>query len=225
MIKRYSSAIIFWGAFWGLEEATLGHLLHLTAFPIGWLFWFPFAYFFMGMVYKQTGKLHSIIFTSMVALSIKLINLFMTVNLVIVICPALSILLEGLSLYAVLKLFACKKRINYKLVEIVSVNLLWRALFLVSLLAIPRWILPAYPYKGAIVLLKFLLYEGFINSLFIYGMIMFTAKIKGINHEKNLHTKLFSNKLVKLEVVKQFSFKPLVAFSLLAIALILQWVL
>lgn len=149
----------------------------------------------------------------------------MTVNLVIVICPALSILLEGLSLYAVLKLFACKKRINYKLVEIVSVNLLWRALFLVSLLAIPRWILPAYPYKGAMSLLKFFLYEGFINSLFIYGMIMFTAKIKGINHEKNLHTKLFSNKLVKLEVVKQFSFKPLVAFSLLTIALILQWVL
>lgn len=226
MVKKHSSAIIFWGALWGLEEATLGHLLHITAFSIGWVLWFPFAYFFMSMVYKQTGKLNSILFTSMVAAAIKFVNLFMTANLVIVICPALSILLEGISLFAILKLFDWKKWIHKrKLTEIAAVSLLWRVLFLVGLLAIPTWIMSAYPFKGTIALLKFFLYEGLINSLFIYGIIMLARKIKGMSDEKNAYFKLFSKKLIKSEIIEDISFKPLVAFSLLAIALIIQRVL
>lgn len=206
-MKKQISAIIFWGALWGLEEATLGHLLHITALNIGWFFWFPLAYFFMDMVYKQTGKLNSILFTSMVAAVIKLVNLFMTGNPVIVICPAISILLEGISLFAVLKLFDWKKQLQkYRLIEIVSVSLLWRILFLVALFAIPVWIMPAYPFKDALALLKFLLYEGLINSLFIYAAF-----------------KLFSGKLIKTRTI-EISFKPLAATGLLAVTLIIQWV-
>ncbi len=226
MLKKYISAVIFWGALWGLEEATLGHLLHITAFNIGWFIWFPFAYFFMGMVYKQTGRLNSVLFTSMVAAAIKFINFFMTANLVIVICPAISILLEGLSLFAILKLLVWKKYTQkLKLIKIASVSLLWRCLFLIALLVMPAWLMPAYPYKDIAALLKFVVYEGLINSIFIYGILMAALRVKGMILHKNKYSWLFSDKLIKSGSIEDISFRPIAAFSLLAVALILQRVL
>ena len=230
MSIKHISAIIFWGAFWGLEEATLGHLLHITTFNLGWFLWFPFAYFFMSMVYKQTGKLNSILFTSMVAIAIKLVNLLMTTNLIIVICPAISILLEGISLMAVLKLFAWQKHLHQpKLLEITIISLFWRILYTVSILAIPVWIMPAYPYKTITAIVKFLLYEGLVNSIFIYGTIMLVNKTNAMLEEKHAclitYFKLFREILTNSSVFKDITFKPLASFSLLVIALIIQWVL
>lgn len=226
MPKKNICTIIFWGALWGLVEATLGHLLHVTAFNIGWFFWFPLAYFFMSMVYKQTGRLNSILFTSMVAVAIKLLNLFITVNLVIVICPALSILLEGISLFAVLKLIDWKKYAQkYKIAEIVFVSCLWRILFLVTLLALPTWIMPTYPFKGILTIFKFILYEGILNSVFIYGIITLAMNISKIKNKKNTYIHAFTEKIIKSKVIENISVNPLISLSILMIALIIQWVL
>lgn len=180
----------------------------------------------MGMVYKQTGEFNSILFTAMVAAAIKFVNLFMTVNLIIVICPAISILLEGISLYAILKLFNWKKHLYpHKLLEITIISALWRVLYTFIILAIPVWIMPSYPYKNSIMLLKFILFEGIINSIFIYGMTVLAKKTNEINAEKNTYFKLFTEKIIKLKVIKDLSFKPLVSFSLLTAALVVQWML
>lgn len=225
-MKKYISAIIFWGALWGLEEATLGHILHVTSFNIGWFLWFPLAYFFMGMVYKQTSKFNSILFTSIIAASIKLINLLLTTNLVIIICPALSIILEGISLFAVLKIVNRKKfMLKYKFAEIISINLLWRILFLVGLLFIPTWIMSSYPFKTVSSILKLLLYEGLLNSLFIYGIIMLKKKTIKTSGEKNTYLKQLTEKIIKSKLIAEMCFKPMISLSLLAIALIIQWVL
>ncbi|HBL37426.1 MAG TPA: hypothetical protein DDZ55_11530 [Firmicutes bacterium] len=52
--------VLFWGALWGIIEATVGHLLHQAALPLGWLFWFPLAVGFMQMVYSQTQKITAV---------------------------------------------------------------------------------------------------------------------------------------------------------------------
>lgn len=226
MIKKYASTIIFWGALWGLEEATLGHLLHITTLSIGWFLWFPFAYLFMSMVYNQTGKLNSILFTSIIAAAIKLIDLFMTTNLIIIICPALSIILESISLFAVLKIVNRKKLMQkYKLAQIISASLLWRVLFLISLLFIPTWIMPSYPFKSISSILKLLIYEGLINSLFIYGTILLAKRINESNYKCNTYFKQLTDKIAQSKLVKGTCFKPVVSLCLLVVAIIIQWVL
>ncbi len=225
-MKKNLFAIIFWGALWGLEEATLGHLLHITTFNIGWFLWFPLAYFFMSMVYRQTGKLDSILFTSIIAAAIKLVDLFMTANLVIIICPALSIILEGISLFTIFEITGSKKLMKkHKLIELTSISLVWRVLYLLSLLFIPTWIIASYTYKSISSILKFLLTEGLINSLFIYGVIMLAKKINEINEKNLTYFKKLTDKIIQSELMKELCFKPVASLSLLALALIIQWVL
>jgi hypothetical protein len=225
-MKKYASIIIFWGALWGLEEATLGHLLHITTLNIGWFLWFPLAYFFMGMVYKQTGKLKPILFTSIIAAAIKLVDLFMTTNLIIIVCPAISILLEGVSLFAVLKLIDWKKHLyKHTLFKVTVSSVLWRSLYTVAILTIPIWIMPNYPYSTISLLLKFILFEGLINSLFIYGIIILAKVINRINEKENTYSRKLMNKIAESKLMKEICFKPVVSLSLLAVALIIQWVL
>lgn len=222
MDKKLISAIIFWGSLWGIEEATLGHLLHIHTLNIGGLIWFPLAYFFMSIVYKQTGKLNSILSASIIAAAIKLVNIFMTTNLVIIVCPALSIILEGASLFVILNIIKSKKTLQkFKLIEIVSVSLLWRVLFLLSLIFIPTWIMSSYPFKTVSSIIKLLFYEGLINSFLIYGTIILVK----ILNEKNRYFKLFKDKIILSRLIKEMCIKPVVSLSLLAVALIIQWVL
>jgi hypothetical protein len=106
-VKKNISIIVFWGAVWGIAEATIGYLLHMVPVNIGWLFWFPMAVYFMRKAYLQSGELYSIIYVSAISAGIKLLNLLMPARIDMVINPAVSILLEGAVVYA-----------GYKLMEI-----------------------------------------------------------------------------------------------------------
>lgn len=224
-MKKFVSAIIFWGALWGLEEATLGHLLHITTINMGWFIWFPLAYFFMSMAYRKTGKLNSILITSIIAAAIKLIDLFMTTNLVIIICPVLSIILEGISLFTILKIIDRKKLMQkYKFVEYLSMSLLWRILYLISLLLIPTWMM-TYPYKSVSSVLRLLFHEGLMNSLFIYAAVKLSNKLIELNKKNNSYFKYLTDRIIQSKLMKEMCFKPVVSITLLAIALIIQWVL
>jgi hypothetical protein len=94
---------LFWGSLWGLEEATLGHILHLLPVNIGWIFWFPFAYLFLYLAYKKSGNAFSILWTAAIASAIKLIDLLLPVRIDMVINPAVSILLEGAAVFLFVK--------------------------------------------------------------------------------------------------------------------------
>lgn len=225
-MKKYISAIVFWGALWGLEEATLGHLLHIAALNIGWFLWFPLAYFFMGMVYKQTGRLSSILLTSVVAAAIKFVNIFMTTNLLIIICPALSILMEGTSLFAILKLLERKKHLlRYPLPKSAAISILWRVLYTVGILAIPASIMPAYPYKSMGMLLKFIIFEGIVNSLFACTIVVIAKRISKISKRNNTYLKQLTEKIITSKAINSLCFKPTVSMCILAVTLITQWVL
>lgn len=96
-------SIIFWGAVWGVMEATLGWFLHLIHFRGELFLLYPIGLFCMIMAATQTGSSSSVIKVAAVASIIKLVNLFMLpiVPVFHVTNPALAIFLEGLAAWGV----------------------------------------------------------------------------------------------------------------------------
>ncbi|RPJ00357.1 MAG: hypothetical protein EHM31_08280, partial [Candidatus Aminicenantes bacterium] len=71
------SAALFWGAVWGLGEATLGHLLHLAHVPgLPGLVMVPFAVFVMGRALARSPRASAVFLTGVVAASFKFFDLF-----------------------------------------------------------------------------------------------------------------------------------------------------
>lgn len=102
MGKLNVKTIIFWGAVWGIFEATLGWLLHLMHFRGEVMILYPIGLLCMMMATKQTGKVSATIKVSAVAALVKLVNLFMqpTVPVFHITNPAVAIFLEGFVTWA-----------------------------------------------------------------------------------------------------------------------------
>jgi hypothetical protein len=89
--------IIFWGALWGILEASLGWFLHLIHFKGEVLILYPFGLMCMLMAVKQTGQISATLKVAGVASLVKLVNVVMPfTTLYQVINPAIAIFLEGL---------------------------------------------------------------------------------------------------------------------------------
>lgn len=91
-------SIIFWGACWGVLEATLGWLLHLIHFKGEVLIQYPLGLLCMMMAFKQTGKTSSVFKVAVIASIVKLTNVLINpaVPFYYVTNPAIAIILEGL---------------------------------------------------------------------------------------------------------------------------------
>lgn len=202
-IKRELSVIIFWGSLWGLTEATLGQFLHAFALGIGWLFWFPLAFFFIHKAYQHTGQLSTILGTSFLAASIKLVDLIMPIRLDYVINPAVSILLEGITLWG-LYWIGQRKQIEFKFLQVLIASLGWRCLYLAYVLLFlpPQWVAIS-PASGLQPLIKFLFMESALNTLVIVSYLTTTR----------------SGKAKPQTQLPNYG----IAFSLLALALFVQW--
>lgn len=94
--------IIFWGACWGVLEATLGWLLHLVHFKGEVLILYPIGLMCTMMAFKQSGNMSSVLKVAGVAALVKLSNIFITpaAHFYFVTNPAIAILLEGLATWA-----------------------------------------------------------------------------------------------------------------------------
>lgn len=161
-------AVIFWGAIWGLAESTVGHLLHVVALPIGWLFWFPAAFYFMNRVYRQTGRPGAILYTSFAAATIKLVDLLAPIRLDYVLNPVFSIILEGAAVFALYGLRAARgetRRIGAPAVLLLSMG--WRALYLIYLRFLPAPFIAISAWGNLEAFLRFTLLESVANSLVI----------------------------------------------------------
>lgn len=95
-------SIIFWGACWGVLEATLGWALHLIHFKGEALILYPFGLMCMMMAFKHSGKTSSVIQVAAVAAIVKLSNLLIAPGtpFYYVTNPAVAIFLEGLVTWA-----------------------------------------------------------------------------------------------------------------------------
>jgi len=92
-------AVFFWGALWGIWEATAGHAAHFIRVPgLPGSIMFPAAFFFMSRAFLRSGHLTSIFMAACIAASIKFLDAFIPgQNIQAVVNPAQAILLESLA--------------------------------------------------------------------------------------------------------------------------------
>jgi hypothetical protein len=168
-------AILVWGGLWGIFEATVGYLLHLLPFSVGWLVWYPVACFFMVNVYRKTGRVRDILYVGILAACIKLLNLFMPVRVDRVINPAVSILLEALSMaivaFGLNRFFRSKKKSPAaKAIAVFCMNTGWRALYALYLLLLaPNWMREISVISSGEALVTFFITHNFFTSLVLFA--------------------------------------------------------
>lgn len=168
-MNKKAIQIVYWGSLWGIAEATLGYVLHLTAIQLprvpGFLM-FPVAFYFMRKAFLATGKAVAVFQVALVAALIKCCDFLIPGNIPIrILNPALSILLEGLAVAAVFA-FAERRKAAVGFASVFSMGVLWRAVFLFYLFLISLIDLPAaLVTDGLEVSLRFLFLESLINAV------------------------------------------------------------
>lgn len=177
-VKLTGSAILFhvimWGTVWGIFESTVGYLLHLQPINISWLIWYPAACFFMGNVYRKTGRISSVLMVGFLCAAIKILNLFLPGRIDKVLNPAISIVFEALTMAAVLfavhKLSEQKQRNPLmKACAALAMNTGWRLLYCLYLLfLVPGWIREGSVISSMDKFIPFLVTQNLITSSFLF---------------------------------------------------------
>jgi hypothetical protein len=172
-MKKVFPVLLFFGAVWGICEATVGYALHLAALALPGLpgaLMFPIGFFCMRRAQMATGKAAAPFQIAVIAAGIKLVDFLMPgYDAIRVVNPALSILLEGLTVTVICALSRAPGSAP-KYTQALGMGVLWRTmfagyLFLISLFGLPA----ALVTSGAAPLLRFVLLESFFNSLIIYA--------------------------------------------------------
>ncbi len=164
--------IIVWASLWGAFEATAGYLLHLLPVSVGWLVWYPNACFFMYNAYRKTGNPASIAVVGVLSASIKMLNLLMPGRIDRVVNPAVSIVLEALTMSAAAVVL--KRRVPSgtplrQAIAALSMNTGWRVLYMLYLMfLVPDWMRQISVISSAEQLFPFLVTQNLATSAVLY---------------------------------------------------------
>jgi hypothetical protein len=122
--------VLFFGAIWGILEATLGYVLQFLPPLVSGSVMFPIAATLMLITYQNTKSRSAMVYVALIAASIKAINLFMpglpaikTYN------PMIAIMLQSMVLVVFIPLLK-KNSIPAVVTGIAVVGFSWRLLFL-----------------------------------------------------------------------------------------------
>jgi hypothetical protein len=133
MKKQHLTMILFFGAIWGLLEATLGYLLQFLPPLVSGSIMFPIGATLLIYAYKNTGSRISILYVGLIAASIKAVNFFMpglipikTYN------PMIAIMLQSLAMIIIIPLFN-RKEVPIQLLSLGAASILWRVMFLLNI--------------------------------------------------------------------------------------------
>jgi hypothetical protein len=122
--------ILFFGAIWGILEATVGYVLHFVPTFLAGSIMFPIASVLLLRAYNKTGSKASLLWIGVVAASIKSVNLLMpAMSIWKTINPMISIVFEALMVFAVVKLLS-GKQVASKLIALPIASISWRILFI-----------------------------------------------------------------------------------------------
>jgi hypothetical protein len=183
--SRAMRAALFFGALWGIAEATLGYLLHLLPFTVpivslSGAVMFPIGFFFMYSALRTSSEASSILLTAVVAAAVKAATLLVPgVTFLFVRNPMVAILLEGSLCAAWAGLLPAGGRWLRVLPAAAGLSVSWRAAFLlVSLLAGIRGGILA---KGAGSILSFIFLESVINAVLIALLVSASASDRAWN--------------------------------------------
>lgn len=124
------SVIIFYGAVWGIIEASVGYVLHLLPSLIAGTILFPFATIILFRVYKASQNQLSILGVGFVASMIKALNFLLPyTNVYKIINPMISIILESLVVMIVVKSLS-KSNVLAQIGWLLFASIAWRVLFI-----------------------------------------------------------------------------------------------
>lgn len=130
--------VLFWGAVWGIMEATLGTLLHLPLFDKAGMYAcsstiiIPLAYILMANCYKKTESFYAVYLMGLIASAIKLTVAFFVGFIPSVYNPAIYIVVEALMMGTALLIFRPKNVLSLKTLGAMMVaNTLYQFAFLV----------------------------------------------------------------------------------------------
>ncbi|TNF08117.1 MAG: hypothetical protein EP317_03675 [Bacillota bacterium] len=129
MNKNIIRTTLFFGAIWGLLEATLGYLLQFLPPLVSGSIMFPIAATILTITYLNTKSKTSILWVGVIAAAIKSINFFMPGLLPIkTYNPMIAIMLQSIVMVGVCYIIDYKK-LPYSLLGLSAASLLWRVLF------------------------------------------------------------------------------------------------
>lgn len=129
-LLKHLSIVVFYGALWGIVEASVGYVLHFLPALIAGTIMFPFASLILYRTYKASQNQWSLLGAGMIAIIIKSVNFFMPFNNVFkIINPMISILLESLVLMVVIKSLSSSKWLT-KISLLTVSSVVWRGLFI-----------------------------------------------------------------------------------------------
>ena len=175
--------ILTWGSLWGIFEATVGYLLHLLPFSIGWLVWYPTACFFMLNVYRKTQRRSSVILVGLLSASIKMLNLFLPGRIDRVLNPSVSIVFEALSMAAVVWVISHflanrGKGVSTKALAALCMNTGWRGLYILYILfLVPDWMREISVISSPQAFFTFFLIHNLSTSLVLFMGAIFSKYI------------------------------------------------
>lgn len=166
-MKGNTSRYLFYGALWGLLEATIGYFMHLFMVPFTGFVMFPIGAYFMGRATLETKEKKGAMYVALTAATIKLINLWMpNIALIKVFNPVVAILLQGVAVSVFLGL---KKEKTF--LSAFNSSLIWRVIF-IGLVFLEGSM--GYTVRllnaGTMEILRYLTLDTLINSLLIVGM-------------------------------------------------------
>ena len=163
--------IVFFGALWGIFEATLGYLLHLIPVPFfAGSIMFPFAALILMKAYKTLESRKALLGVGAVAAAIKAVNFFMPVFVWKVANPMASIIFETLVVVGIASLMVSRKPLTQAF-GFVGASVAWRALFL-------SWYAMQYATTGFLAdqiasistMATFAILQGTFSGLLAYGL-------------------------------------------------------
>ena len=205
-LKQMAVISLFWGALWGIAEATFGYLAHLVIFipGIAGFIMFPIGFYFLTRAYKDTGKAGSLFSTAAVAASIKLVDLFLpNLSPIHTINPAIAILMESAAVFLVFKLLNAKP-LQFRFEEVLIASTGWRLGFLFySAILFVTAISQEFIQMGLAHILRFVLLESVINALIIVAY-------------------LKAEKVFKNGKIRQLHIRPVTAAAALAAAVLIK---
>ncbi len=124
------STVIFFGAVWGIIEATIGYVLHFMPVYIAGTILFPIVSFLLYKAYSITKSRSSLLAIGGIAAAIKAINFFMPFGSPFkIINPMLSIIFESLMVMVVISLIS-KDDVRSKATGFIVASIGWRAMYL-----------------------------------------------------------------------------------------------
>lgn len=200
--------IVFFGALWGILEATLGYVLHFIPGYLSGSIMFPIVLFILYRAYRSLGTKKAIVWVAFVAIAIKSLNLFLpfmppakTIN------PMIAMFLEAGLVFAVLPMINSEK-LSIKLSGILVAGLVWRLVYV--------------GYQG----MNYLLTGFMSNYLKSFSMSFEFVLIYGlIGSLLAMIILVLTERTLVIKKIDRIRINPIISFSMLMIAIVLTLLL